>query len=143
MWSPTRTPVNENAGRVLPLAGDAPLPKAEIQRRVHKKNTEHTERTVARFADQVFAVDDRVRIKLAAIDTRVRKELKAGNGKLLPVRYTPEVYRVMHVYQSRTNLAKPQYVTTYSAKRFFGSDLQRVDEGADQPDINVDKLNKM
>jgi hypothetical protein len=86
-------------------------------------------------------VDDKVRIKLSAIDTRVRKELKAGNSKLIPVRYTTDVYRVMIVYQSRTNLAKPQYVTTYSAKRFFASDLQKVDDDAEEPNINVDKLN--
>jgi transposase InsO family protein len=150
MWSPTRTPIEEESddeddddAAANLAAPDAPLTQPEIQRRVLKKTLEHTEKTLARFDDQKFEVDDKVCIKLAAIDTRVRAEIKAGNGKLLPVRYTPEVYRVMSVYQSRTNLAKPQYVTTYSSKRFFGSDLQKVDDGAENSRVNVDKLNKI
>ena len=143
IWTPTRSPIPRPEGRQIPLAPDAALSKDQLQRVVLKKTREHTEKIVARFEDQKFEVDDRVRIKLAAIDTRVRKEIKQGNSKLLPVRYTPEVYRIMQVYQSRTHLAKPQYVTTFSAKRFFGSDLQKVD--ADTPDANVDvdKLNKI
>jgi hypothetical protein len=146
MWSPTRTPIAavvDAAEEEEPLAPDASLSKPEVQRRVLKKTLEQTEKTVARFDDQKFKVDDRVRIKLAAIDTRVRAEMKAGNSKLLPVRYTPEVYRVMTVYQPRTNLAKPQYVTTYSGKRFFASDLQKVDDDAENARVNVDKLNKI
>jgi hypothetical protein len=138
-----RTPLPPREGRQLPLAADAALTKTDVQRRVLEKSREHTAKIVARFEDQKFEVDDHVRIKLAAIDTRVRAELKAGNSKLLPVRYTPEVYRVTAVYQSRTHLAKPQYVTNYSGKRFFGSDLQKVDADAPDARVNVDKLNNI
>ena len=143
MWSATRTPLAEPAGRQLPLAADAPLPKEELQRRVLQKNLAHTEKIVAKYDDQKLEVGDKVRIKLAAIDTKVRAELKAGNSKLLPVRYTPEVYEVKTVYQSRTHLAKPQYITNYSGKRFFASDLQRVNDDAEVARVNVAKLNKI
>jgi hypothetical protein len=145
IWSPTRTPLDDAAPHDEPLAGatDDALTQPTLQRRVLKKTLAHTEKIVARVEDQKFEVGDSVRIKLAAIDTRVRAEIKAGNGKLLPVKYTPEIYKVVGVYQSRTHLAKPQYTTNYSGKRFFGSDLQLVEPDTADARVNTDKLNKI
>jgi hypothetical protein len=102
------------------------------------------ERVLERYKDEKLEVGDKVRIKLAAIDTRVRKEIKAGNEKLLVVRYTPEIYTVNRVYNPKPNtLQKPQYGTNFSAKRFWASELQKVEGDAEDSNVNADKLNRL
>lgn len=143
IWKNTNTPI-ERPNRALPIHGDAVLNQNQILNSVFKRTETKAKKTLQRFNDEKLNVGDKVRIQLKAIDTKVRKIIKAGNEKLLPVKYTPEIYTVNRVYNSRKELAKPQYtLTEYGGKRFFASELQRVGGDAAESDINTDRLNQI
>ena len=143
VWKNTNIPI-EQPRRVLPPTIDAPMTQKQIQTTVLKRTKNKAKKTIERFNDEKLKVGDRVRIKLAAVDTKVRKIIKQGNEKLLPVKYTPEIYTVDKVYNSRNELAKPQYTLfEYGGKRFFASELQRISNDAEPSEINTDKLNQI
>jgi hypothetical protein len=142
VWTATREPIVKG-GRVLPATlGDKPLTQNQKQNNVKKRTITRARKELDRYEDEKFVIGDKVRIKLAAIDTKVRKEIKAGNEKLLPIKYTPDVFDVVKVFNPKANtLQKPQYETTHSRKRFWGSELRKVDSDAVDVNVNYKKLN--
>jgi hypothetical protein len=146
VWTPTRVPMGP--GRNIPAHGDDVLSQQEIQTKVRERTNAQAKATLARYKDEKFEVGDRARIKLSAVDTRVQKEIKAGNHKLLPVKFSPLVYTVNRIYNPKPNtLQKPQYGVSdgqYGNKRFWSSELHRVGgEAENATGLNVDKLNGM
>jgi transposase InsO family protein len=144
VWTATREPLATR--RNIPSYGNDILTQKQIQQRVKQRTVSNAKKTLEKYNDEKFTVGDRVRIKLAAIDTRVRKEIKAGNEKLITVKYTPEVYDVIKIYNPKPNtLQKPQYGTNYSGKRFWANELLKVvgeETTNNTATINVDKLNR-
>lgn len=142
IWRPTRVPT-QAVGMPNGTEEHHVLSTAQLQRTVNRQTKERAAKVLERYEDTKLFVGDRVRIKLTAIDSRMRELVKSGNTKGIAVNFTPDVYQVIGVYQPRKHLAKPQYLTNYSGKKFFSSDLQKVDAAAEDVDINVDKLNKL
>ena len=144
VWSATREPIAKPR-RVLPQSITGT--KAMTQNQIQNKATTHlhnaARRDLERYEDEKFEIGNKVRVKMTAISSKVRKEEKAGRGKNIVVKYTPKVYEVTAIRNPKPDtLQKPQYVTTYSGKPFWASELLLVDDEAQDVDINLRKLNK-
>ena len=108
-------------------------------------------RTLERVEVQEFKEGDHVRATMTSLYSEQRKIAKQGKGKLLPVKYSPEVYYVDKVirprknkdfnrnqYQlRRTDMNEPVWTeyrvnerseTVHDKQLFFGSDLQLVEK---------------
>jgi hypothetical protein len=108
---------------------------------------------------------DVVRIALAATDSRVRKDMKTGrvrNIKWHPVKWSPDLYRIVSVMRAQTvdneRFTKWRYTVKpvaedgkkYGLKQFFANELQLVSyagedipDGAEQPRKLLKKLNRL
>lgn len=86
------------------------------------------------YDDKVLDVGDHVRIKMSALYSDIRRIVKQGKGKLLVVKYTPEIYRIVKRVKPRNTKKLEYYVVSMQGDRpnrsFFLSDLQKVDENA-------------
>ena len=108
-------------------------------------------RTLERVEVQEFKEGDHVRATMTSLYSEQRKIAKQGKGKLLPVKYSPEVYIVDKVIRPRKNkdFNRNQYQlrrtdnnepvwteyrvnerseTVHDKQLFFGSDLQLVEK---------------
>ena len=105
-------------------------------------------------------VGDHVRIMLSAISSEVRKYYKEHRQKLLPVKYTSDIYIIRKVIDDQ-EFVKRRYIvekdgedviteykkasTPQRIQLFFGSQLQKVDKDSEKI-INtqdIEKLNKI
>lgn len=123
------------------------------------------EKAILRNTTEEYEKGDVVRIALAATDSRVRKEMKTGrvrNIKWHPIKWSPDLYRIVTVMKAETvdaeRLTKWRYTVepvveggkTYRAKQFFANELQlvvhadkEIPEGAEQPRSLLKKLNRL
>jgi len=128
---------------------------------LNKLKTEQIAKYKARFSqykDNVLEVGDYVRVKMSSIQTELRQKEKAGNKKLIVVKFSPDVYRIKEVKmpkQGRIGLPKyviedkdGRFVTKENreyAKLFNRNDLLKV--GEDQRVIlstkNANTLNRL
>ena len=90
-------------------------------------------------------VGDQVRILLEAINSKVRKLIKQGRKKLLPVKFTPDIYTIRKVIPDE-EFIKRRYIVEKNGddvitefkkasipqrvQLFFGSQLQKVDKNS-------------
>ena len=111
-------------------------------------------------------VGDHVRIKMSALYSEIRREVKAGNKKLINVTYSPDIYRIFKIikedhqqYEKRRYTFKkldgtPLYTeskvnemkTSHRYRRLFASDLLKVDKTTKNVNYNNDRavqLNKV
>lgn len=88
------------------------------------------------YDDKVLEVNDYVRIKMSALYSDIRRIVKQGKEKLLVVKYTPDIYRIVKVVKPRKTKKLEYYVENEHGERpnrsFFLSDLQKVDADANQ-----------
>jgi hypothetical protein len=86
------------------------------------------------FDEKTLEKGDYVRVKMNALYSGVRSIVKAENGKLLVVKYTPDIYRVAKVVKPRNTQKLEYYIENKDGKRpnrsFFLSDLQKVEANA-------------
>ena len=126
-----------------------------------KLKTDQVAKYKARFSeykDNVLNVGDFVRVKLSAIQTGLRQKEKAGNKKLIVVKFSPDVYRIKEVkFPKQGRIGLPKYVIEDKdgrfvtkenreyAKLFNRNDLLKV--GENQRDIisqkNANTLNRL
>jgi hypothetical protein len=132
VWTATREPLADpgDAAPAVAKGDDHVMDQEEIQVDVYHRLKKHARRDLDRYLDEKFAVGDRVRIKLTAVDSRQRRKMKEMKGKYLVITYTPEVYTVTRVVEpSAQRLSKPSYYTSYSrTKDFFANELELVDQ---------------
>lgn len=104
-------------------------------------------------------VGDHVRILLSSISSATRKLIKEGRKKLLPVKYTTDIYTIRKVIPEE-EFVKKRYIvelngedviTEKKAKHiqktqlFFATELQKVDKGSEKliTTGDIEKLNKI
>jgi len=132
---------------------------------VKTKLIDKAKRDIKRVKAYDYNINDRVRVTMTSLYSEQRKIEKQGHGKLLPVKYTPQVYIVARIILPETNkdFENKQYelkhlngrwvkVDSNENKRFFGTDLQLVNEnqehvltqqqGVDLNKLGVDAMNE-
>ena len=100
---------------------------------------------------------------MTSIYSELRKQVKAGNKKLINVSYTPEIYKIFKVLQEdRVGYEKKRYTlkhldgspleTEYKVnemrknhryKRLFASDLLKVDKNTKPTNYTNDRANQL
>jgi hypothetical protein len=131
LWTATteKITMTRETNRQLPEFIQTPLNKQqkEVKRMLEKKG---------QYDEKVLEVGDYVRVKMSALYSGVRQIVKAGNEKLLVVKYTPDIYRVVKVVKPRKTQKLEYYITNAYGERpnrsFFLSDLQKVEPNANE-----------
>lgn len=129
LWTATenKIPMPPETHRNLPEQMQAPLnpQQKEVKRMLNKQG---------QYDDKVLEVGDYVRVKMSALYSGVRQLVKEGNEKLVIVKYTPDIYRVVKVVKPRKTQKLEYYIANEDGERpnrsFFLSDLQKVDANA-------------
>jgi hypothetical protein len=75
---------------------------------------------VKRLKNTELNVGDYVRVKMTAISNSMRKMEKAGKEKLLPIKYSPMIFRVVRKHTPRSGLLQR---STYYIKDLNGRSL--------------------
>jgi hypothetical protein len=105
-------------------------------------------------------VGDHVRILLSSISSETRKIIKEGRKKLLPVKYTTDIYTIRKVIPEEEFIKKryivelngedviTEYKKAYKPQRtqlFFATELQKVDKDSEEliTTRDIEKLNKI
>jgi len=145
LWRPSRETIKENPTEPLIEASE--------------KIKEKARRALERNKATDLKVGDKVRILLSAISSKVRKMIKEGRKKLIPVKYTTDIYTIskiapaeefvkkryiverngQEVYTQKKNLTKPRI------QLFFGTQLQKVDGESEEliTTTDAETLNKI
>lgn len=135
--------------------------KSDRIQKVQNKFQKKREKDFRKFEHLRFNVGDRVRVLYTSLYSKLRKLQKEGNEKLIPVRYTPDIYTIRTVLKpsgERKDFMNPRYwlndpdgnpvitelkLNNPNAIRgnqiFFGSELQLMAR-ADEDDPDVDDL---
>ena len=92
----------------------------------------NAKRNVARNHTAEFEVGDRVRIKMSALFSDVRRMIKAHDKKYIVITYSPELYQI-------TRILAPQRSHEYEKKRYF---VALVTDNGLVPQLTQLKLNK-
>jgi len=151
LWRPGKQTVTEHPTEELQDASD----------RIQERARRELEKNKA----QDFEVGDYVRILLSAINSKVRSIIKAGKKKLLPVKYTPNIYTVAEVIKPRgrdqefvkkryklndstgqpklTELKRNNPNAVRKVQVFFGTDLQKVTDTKPKKLINTSDAEKL
>ena len=143
------------------LYNDEPY-NSSIQGLVEDKIKERAKRILAKVTE--FKVGDKVRIKMSAISSQLRKQIKGNrDGKYIIVGYTPEIYTIRSVLrEDNPGYENKRYTCNYSngeplltqaknnfhdenrrAKRFFASDLLRVDDPPEEDHLTRTEANRL
>jgi hypothetical protein len=107
-------------------------------------------RDVARTRPQNFFINEHVRALNSSLYSKIRKLIKAGNSKLVVVKYSPEIFRIRTKKKptgDQIDFKTTRYTLSHEdgtpvltelklnnpnrirgAKYFYGSELQKVDE---------------
>lgn len=108
-----------------------------------------------KFRNALFQVGDFVRINLSAIQTQIRKKIKAKDSKYIVVSFSPQIYRISQVSKPKDDkLGLPRYTLVdgddrilinenNKFKTFKQSDLLKVSpDSVEVSKQDVDKLNQ-
>lgn len=104
-------------------------------------------------------IGDHVRILLSSISSETRKIIKEGRKKLLPVKYTTEIYTIRKVVPEEEFIKKRYIVeldgddvitekkrkATQRTQLFFATELQKVDKDSEEliTTRDIEKLNRI
>ena len=89
---------------------------------------------------ETFESGEKVRVLLSSLFPKIRKLIKSNLQKLIPVKYSPNVYTIEKIKKpigEKKDLMKPRYTLSYQGnlitsngktQTFYGSELQRVDK---------------
>ena len=111
------------------------------------KEEQKKRREVNKDKNESFKVGDYVRISMYALEAKVREKYKAGEQKYVSVRFSPQIYKIIKVYKSRSPFLNNQYVVEDEEgdeleSRFFGNDLQKTTLKCNK-DFNKKLVNKL
>ena len=121
-------------------------------------------RNLARTVVEKYNNGDKVRVLMSSLYSKMRKEIKKGDGKLIITKYNPGIYSVVEAPEPKGEHAefmKPRYMlkdkddrlirtelkkfndpnANRSAKLFFGSELMRVGDNVNDNMANKDFSN--
>ena len=140
----------------------------QLRMQAKRKLEAKAARDVARFQVEEYKKGDSVRVLNSSLYSKVRKHIKAGNEKLVPVKYSPTIYEIDKIIipipgkeefmNDRYTLIDPDTgepvlqelkKNNPNAERvpklFFASELQRVDKNTEQvlTRAQANKLNKV
>lgn len=155
--------VVKNKTRELPLSlavGISPEEmRIQARENIKKKAREQIERTEI----EEMNVGDHVRIKMSSIYSEIRKQVKAGNKKLINIGYTPEIYRIFKVlkedhptYERKRYTLKKldgspllterkinEMTHSHRYKRLFASDLLKIDKNSENVNYDNNRGNQL
>ena len=125
------------------LNGDDKLNRKEIQNKVLKTAQDSVKRKLERYKNDKLNINDRVRIYLPAVDTKLRKQIKAGEKKKIVNLWSPTVFSITRIINDNKQLLKPKYFidSPHYTNSFFFNELQKVDSDSKDIDIIPSKLN--
>ena len=136
----------------------------EIQHKVAYKLEKKRQKDFLRYNAEIFNVGDYVRVLNSSLFSKIRALVKAGKEKLIPVRYSPTIYKISKVMKpsgirkdfmqkryklvdlndnpllTELKLNNPNVVR--GSKIFFASELQKVDKDT-KPIISKREGNKL
>ena len=154
----------KNNNRELPpsLAKSEATPEAI---RINARNNirEKAKKQLERNKVEELNKGDYVRVKMSALYSELRKEVKAGNKKNINVSYTPEIYKIFKVIdethpsyeRKRYTLKKldgtPLYTESkinemrhsHRYRRLFASDLMKVDKKTNNIAYDNERANQL
>ena len=165
LWDPDSFYDNvKNKTRELPPS----IAKSEATQeaiRINARNNirEKAKKQIERNTITELNKGDYVRVKMSALYSELRKEIKAGNKKLINVSYTPEIYKIFKVIdethpsyeRKRYTLKKldgtPLYTEskvnemrkTHRYRRLFASDLLKVDKETDNVEYDNNRAQQL
>ena len=142
VWKPTNIKPDKKK-REIPVYEDSKLNNVyklnsdQIQTKVLKSAQASVKKKLERYKDEKLNVGDRVRIYLPAIDTKLRKLIKAGDKKKIITLYSPKVFTITRIINDNKELLKPKYFIDSPdfTKSFFFNELQKVDSESQDIDI--------
>jgi len=104
---------------------------------------------------EMFEVGDKVRVLLSSLFSKIRKLLKSNLQKLVPVKYSPNIYTIEKVKIPRgekRKLMKERYILQMNGatilnkdkpQLFYGSELQKVEKVPDEQVITQKEAMKL
>lgn len=111
----------------------------EIRERIQARLIRNAELEVQRRNPDVLRVGDNVRIALKELDAQVRRRIKEGRIKTIPVKYSPETYTIIGLFQpvmNNFNINKRRYTLSdlnnnvimegVRPKEFYANQLVKV-----------------
>lgn len=138
IWTPDRQPVQDNTE----------------QGRAGRRVLDRARRKIARYGVvDNYRVNDRVRVKMSAIFSNVRRLIKEGRSKEVVIQFTPVIFRVERVYRPVGTLERKKYKLVNeetgnylakpdgSVKLFYASELVRANEESDMTMADALELN--
>jgi hypothetical protein len=170
LWEPGQQKLKELDSHQMKNIDDKLIYSDIDQLRVQAKRKLEAKaaRDVARFQVEEYKKGDSVRVLNSSLYSKVRKHIKAGNEKLVPVKYSPTIYEIDKIIipipgkeefmNDRYTLIDPdtgepvlQELKKNNPnadrvpKLFFASELQRVDKNTEQvlTRAQANKLNKV
>jgi hypothetical protein len=144
IWNNTRVPL---AGQAPADTGDDVLDMNQIQHKVKERTVEQAKKTLDKHKDQTFIIGDKVRVSIARLDSHQREIIKKGDGKYLPVLWSPRIFTIASVHKPKVNtLQKPRYKLKQSEHNklnilFWGSELQKAGDNKEDSNVDYKKLN--
>lgn len=129
----------------------------EISQQVRERIKSYVKREVDKNKSQIFKKGDKVRVLMSSLYSEIRALVKSGRNKLVPVKWSPNIYTIKKRERKPRDIDKDFYKPSYTlydekgelvlsqiklnnpnrergAKKFFATELQRVDED------NVEKI---
>ena len=129
----------------------------EISGQVRDRIKDYVKREVDKNKSQLFKKGDKVRVLMSSLYSEIRALIKSGRNKLVPVKWSPNIYTIKKRERKPRGIDTDFYKPTYTlfddkgqlvlsqiklnnpnrergAKKFFATELQRVDEA------NVEKV---
>ncbi len=110
---------NQYNGTTGHSANDIVDNKDNIRNVLHDNIVDDVKNAVPKYSSGDF-----VRIKLSALDSAIRKMYKANLQKLVPVKFTPEIYIISKIFTTKNNKLGLSY---YSLKTEDGDILKNSD----------------
>lgn len=126
----------------------------EIQHKVAYKLEQKRQKDFLRYKADEYNIGDYVRVLNSSLFSKIRKLVKAGKEKLIPIRYSPTIYKISKVLKPRgirkdfmqrryklvdlndnplqTELKLNNPNAIRGSKIFFASELQKVDKDTKQ-----------
>ena len=164
LWAPDSFYNNvKNKTRELPASLATGVSPEDIRIQARNNIKEKAKKQIERNTITELVKGDYVRVKMSALYSEIRKEIKAGNKKLINVSYTPEIYKIFKVidethpsyerkrYTLRKLDGSPLFTEsksnemrkTHRYRRLFASDLLKVDKDTENVAYNNDRAKQL
>ena len=148
LWNPDSFYTNvKNKTRELPPSLATGFKPEDVRIQARENIKAKAKKQIERTHIDELNIGDHVRVKMSSLYSELRREVKAGNKKLINVSYSPEIYRIFKIlkedhptyerkrYTLRKLDGSPLHTEskinemkkTHRYRRLFASDLIKVD----------------